>query len=167
LTIKAHCTIVYSITRLIEQTSPRQFRALAEFRYQIRQFLHFSEKAARDHGLEPQQHQLLLAIKGFDGTRDGPTIGYLAERLQVRHHSAVELVDRMETHGMVYRRAGEQDRRQVIVALTEAGERVMKELAAQHIAEIQQTGPRLVAALQQALASESESNTRAGELEHT
>jgi len=166
LTIRAQCTIVYSITRLI-QASPQQFRALAEFRHHIRQFLHFSEKAARDHGLKPQQHQLLLAIKGFDGTRHGPTIGYLAERLQVRHHSAVELVDRMETHGMVHRRAGERDRRQVIVALTEAGEQILKELAAQHIAEIQQTGPRLVAALQQVLASESESNTRTGELEHT
>jgi DNA-binding MarR family transcriptional regulator len=102
----------------------------------------------------------LLAIKGFDGTSHGPTIGYLAERLQVRHHSAVELIDRMETRGMVHRRAGESDRRQVIVALSDAGERILKNLATQHTAEIRQIGPGLVAALQQVLASES--YTRAG-----
>ncbi len=136
--------------------SPGQFQALSEFRYEIRKFLHFSESAARAVGLEPQQHQLLLAIKGFDGKdTGGPTIGYLAERLQVRHHSAVELVDRMETRGMVKRRAGEQDRRQVIVTLSDAGERILKDLAKQHIAEIQQIGPGLVAALQQVLASAS------------
>ncbi|MGA2593696.1 MAG: helix-turn-helix domain-containing protein [Bryobacteraceae bacterium] len=99
-----------------EDISLGQFRALSEFRYQIRKFQHFSEKAARALGLEPQQHQLLLAIKGFDGKTHGPTIGYLAERLQVRHHSAVELIDRMQTNGMVLRRASEHDRRQVIVA---------------------------------------------------
>ena len=141
------------------------FRALSEFRYQIRRFQHFSEKAARALGLEPQQHQLLLAIKGFDGKTRGPTIGYLAERLQVRHHSAVELVDRMQTNGMVLRRANEQDRRQVLVALSDAGEQILKKLSAQHLAEIQQIGPRLVAALQKVLASESYART--GGLEHT
>jgi DNA-binding MarR family transcriptional regulator len=148
-----------------EDISPGQFQALSEFRYQIRKFLHFSEKAARDRGLEPQHHQLLLAIKGFDGKGHGPTIGYLAERLQVRHHSAVELVDRMETRSMVHRRIGEHDRRQVIVALSDAGERILKDLSAQHIAEIEQIGPDLVAALQQLLASES--YTRTGGLEDT
>jgi DNA-binding MarR family transcriptional regulator len=142
-----------------EDITPQHFQALSEFRYQIRKFLHFSETAARALGLEPQQHQLLLAIKGFDGEQDGPTMGYLAERLQVRHHSAVELVDRMETHGMVHRRACEHDRRQVIVALSEAGERVLRELAAQHIAEIRHGGPGLVDALQQVLARESYART--------
>ena len=134
--------------------SPTEFRALSEFRYQIRKFQHFSEKAARAVGLEPQQHQLLLAIKGFAGESRGPTIGYLAERLQVRHHSAVELVDRMEARGMVHRQPGERDRRQVIVALTDAGEQILKDLAAQHIAEMQHIGPGLVAALQQVLEGE-------------
>jgi len=147
-----------------ENISHGQFQALSEFRYQIRKFLHFSETAARAAGLEPHQHQLLLAIKGFAGRRDGPTIGYLAERLQVRHHSAVELVDRMETHGMVHRRANENDRRKVIVALSDTGEQILKDLAAQHIAEIQQKGPGLVAALQQVI--ESESYARASGLEH-
>jgi len=148
-----------------EYISLGQFRALSEFRYQIRKFQHFSEKAARALGLEPQQHQLLLAIKGFDGKTHGPTIGYLAERLQVRHHSAVELIDRMQTNGMVLRRASEHDRRQVIVALSESGEQILKKLSAQHTAEIQQIGPKLVTALQELLAGES--YARAGGLEHT
>jgi DNA-binding MarR family transcriptional regulator len=136
-----------------EDLSLGQFQALSEFRYQIRKFQHFSENAARSLGLKPQQHQLLLAIKGFDGKSDGPTIGYLAERLQVRHHSAVELVDRMGSRGLVDRRAGEHDRRRVIVALSLAGEQILKELAAQHLAEVQQIGPGLVATLQQVLAA--------------
>jgi DNA-binding MarR family transcriptional regulator len=141
------------------------FQALSEFRYQIRKFQHFSDKAARALGLEPQQHQLLLAIRGFDGNGLGPTIGYLAERLQVRHHSAVELVDRMETHGMVHRRTGERDRRQVIVILSKAGEQILKDLSKQHVAEIRQMGPGLVAALRQLV--ESASYTRTGGIEHT
>jgi DNA-binding MarR family transcriptional regulator len=148
----------------MEDTSLEQFRALSEFRYQIRKFQHFSELAARAVGLEPQQHQLLLAVKGFAGGGLGPTIGDVAERLQVRHHSAVELVDRMETRGMVHRRAGKHDRRLVIVALSDAGEQILKDLAAQHIAEIQQIGPGLVKALQQVL--ENELYARAGGLEN-
>jgi DNA-binding MarR family transcriptional regulator len=155
---------LHSAAEGTEDISLEQFRALSEFRYQIRKFQHFSEIAARAVGLEPQQHQLLLAIMGFAGEGHGPTIGYLAERLQVRHHSAVELVDRMETRGMVQRRAGELDRRQVIVTLSGAGEQILKDLATQHIAEMQQIGPGLVAALQQVL--ESESYARAGGLEH-
>lgn|ERR1035438_1212904 len=158
-------SLLHSAAEGTEDISPRQFRALSEFRYQIRKFQHFSEAAARALGLEPQQHRLLLAVKGFDGEGRGPTIGYLAERLQVRHHSAVELVDRLETHGMVQRRAGERDRRQVIVALSDAGEQILKGLAAQHVTEIQQIGPGLVEALQQVL--ESESDAGAGGREHT
>src|ERR1700689_2834124 len=101
-----------------EDVSPTQYQALSEFRYCIRKFLHFSENAARAAGLEPQQHQLLLAVKGFAGEGGGPTLGYLAERLQLRHHSTVELIDRMEKRLMVYRRVGEEDRRRVIVGLT-------------------------------------------------
>ncbi|HWB99534.1 MAG TPA: MarR family transcriptional regulator [Bryobacteraceae bacterium] len=128
-----------------------QYRSLAEFRYRIRKFLAFSEQAARAAGLEPQQHQLLLAVKGFPGENPGPTIGYLAERLQIRHHSTVELVDRMVQHDFVRRRPGKQDRRQVIVELTASGEKVLAALSAQHVAEIRQMGPGLVAALQNVL----------------
>lgn len=96
------------------------YAALAEFRYQIRRFIHFSEAAARGLETEPQQHQLLLAAKAADS----PTIGYLAERLQIRHHSAVELIDRMAASGLVERAHSTQDRRQVVVSLTEQGERI-------------------------------------------
>src|SRR5579863_7665469 len=97
------------------------FRRLAEFRYRIRQFLHLTEEAARAHGIEPQQHQLLLAIKGLpEGTR--PTVSALSQRLCLRHHSTVELVDRLVEHGGVARRHSEQDRREVLIELTPHGE---------------------------------------------
>src|SRR5689334_2883021 len=89
-----------------------EYRALAEFRYRVRCFLRFSEAAARSAGLAPQQHQLLLAVRGTRGN-DAPTIGALAERLQLRHHSTVELVDRMEARGLVRRARRGGDRRQV------------------------------------------------------
>ena len=138
---------------------PRHYRALAEFRYQIRTFLHFSEAAAQAAGIEPQQHQLLLVVKAFTGSRDGPTIGYIAERLQIRHHSAVELISRMEARGLVCRRTGEHDRRRVIVALTDTGESLLSGLSADHLREVQQTGPKLIAALQEVLANESDAGS--------
>ena len=134
-----------------KDVTPAQYRSLAEFRYRIRKFLHFSENAARAAGLEPQQHQLLLAVKGFTGDGSGPPMGYLAEHLQIRPHSAVELVDRMEERGMVRRYTGEKDRRVVLVALTKTGEELLGSLAAQHIAELRQLDPGLVDALQEVL----------------
>jgi DNA-binding MarR family transcriptional regulator len=125
------------------------YEALADFRYHIRRFLHFSEQVARLSEIEPQHHQLLLAAKGFRGKPgEGPTIGYLAERLQIRHHSAVELIDRMVAHGLVERLPGERDRRQVIVCLTAYGERMLRKLSADHIRELRETGPALVTALE-------------------
>jgi len=135
----------------MQETPLLQYQALAEFRYQIRKFLHFSEMAAQAAGLEPQQHQLLLIVKGFRERAEGPTIGYIAERLQVRHHSAVELVTRMEARGFVFRRTGNRDRRKVIVALTNTGETLLKTLSPHHIAEIREIAPALVAALHQVL----------------
>ena len=129
------------------------YQALADFRYHIRRFLHFSEEAARLSGIEPHQHQLLLAAKGYDGKAgEGPTIGYLAERLQVRHHSAVELIDRMASHGLVARVHNERDRRQVIVSLTRYGDRILRKLSADHIRELGESGPALVAALESIVA---------------
>jgi DNA-binding MarR family transcriptional regulator len=125
------------------------FQALADFRYHIRRFLHFSDEAARLSAIEPQHHQLLLAAKGFAGKAgEGPTIGYLADRLQIRHHSAVELIDRMVSHGLVERVQCERDRRQVIVSLTRYGDRILRKLSADHIRELRETGPALVAALE-------------------
>jgi DNA-binding MarR family transcriptional regulator len=124
------------------------FEALAEFRYQIRRFLHFSEQNARGSEIEPQQHQLLLAAKGYRGSADeGPTIGYLAERLQIRHHTAVELIDRMVAHGLVERKHSQHDRRQVIVSPTRQGDRILRKLSTDHLRELREMGPALVSAL--------------------
>jgi DNA-binding MarR family transcriptional regulator len=125
------------------------YQALADFRYHIRRFIHFSEQSARLSEIEPHHHQLLLAAKGFRGDpAEGPTISYLAERLQIRHHSAVELIDRMVRHGLVERLQNQRDRRQVIISLTRYGERILKKLSADHIRELRETGPALVAALE-------------------
>jgi len=105
------------------------FRRLAEFRYRIRQFLHLTEEAARAHGIEPQQHQLLLAIKGLPEAAR-PTVSTLSERLCLRHHSTVELVDRLEKQGAIARRHGDEDRREVLLALTPAGEKLLAQITA-------------------------------------
>src|ERR1700683_2052077 len=100
--------------------SPDQYRDLAEFRRQIRQFLHFSEATAREHQVEPQQHQLLLAIQGLpEGAK--PTIREIASRLFIQHHSAVELVNRLELAGTIARSPGVDDRREVLLRLTPSG----------------------------------------------
>ena len=122
------------------------YQALGQFRYQIRRFLHFSEAAARNEGLEPQQHQLLLAIKALD-KEDGPTVGDLAEYLMVRHHSAVGLVDRLAERNLVERVRGQEDRRQVRVRLTGDGENKLRRLSAMHREELRSSGPLLVEAL--------------------
>src|SRR5215470_14559348 len=107
------------------------YRTLSEFRHQVRCFLRFSEDAARAHGIEPQQHQLLLAVKGLPkGKR--PTIGELAHRLQIKHHSAVDLIDRLERSGRIIRESGREDRRQVLIRLTAEGERILRNLSVEH-----------------------------------
>src|SRR5213593_3847001 len=93
-----------------------EYRALAEFRHALRRFLAFSAEAARAAGLEPRQHQLLLALRGLSEGAE-PTVGALAEQLGIRHHSAVELVDRMEARALVKRARGVTDRRRVLVRL--------------------------------------------------
>ncbi|MBX6341903.1 MAG: MarR family transcriptional regulator [Thermomicrobiaceae bacterium] len=122
------------------------YQRLAEFRYQIRRFLHFSEQAARAAGVEPQQHQALLAIKGMPEGR-AATIQDVADRLQVRHHSAVGLIDRLAERGLVERSRSEVDRRQVLVRLTPAGEEILRELSLHHLAELRSWGPELVRTL--------------------
>jgi DNA-binding MarR family transcriptional regulator len=119
------------------------YSSLADLRYHIRSFLGVREAAARAAGLEPQQYVLLLQIKGLEG-RTPVTIGALAERLQVRHHSAVELVDRLVARGLVARRRAAGDRRQVLVRLRRAGEAVLERLATDSLRELQTAGPALV-----------------------
>jgi DNA-binding MarR family transcriptional regulator len=130
----------------MKDLSLEEYRALAEFRYQIRRFLGFSEEQVRVTGMEPQQHQLLLAIKGLpDGVT--ATIGELAERLQLKHHSTVELVNRLEKLGYVARQASIQDRRQVMVHLTPSGAAILRRLSLSHHQELEIAGPRLAKAL--------------------
>lgn len=134
----------------MKDLSIAEYRALAELRYRIRTFVHFSEEQARAHGLEPQQHQLLLAIKGLPGGRR-PTVGELAERLRLKHHSTVELVDRLVANGTVIRRPGKQDKREVIVSLTPSGATLLRKLTLAHRQELDKTGPELARSLRVAM----------------
>jgi DNA-binding MarR family transcriptional regulator len=120
-------------------TSPRlstsDYRALARFRRALRRFQRFSETAARRTGLTPAQHQLLLAIRGHDG--DGPpTVADVAESLQLKHHSTVELIDRASSNSLVARRPDADDARRVRLALTAHGEEKLAELSVQHREEL-------------------------------
>jgi len=124
------------------------YRALAELRYVIRRFLSFSADAARAAGIEPQQHQLLLAIKGLPPELV-PTIGVVAERLQLHHNSAVELVQRAEERGMLTRSTGKTDRRQVVLEVTPRGERLLRRLSVLHRDELRSAAPVLLSALKE------------------
>lgn len=126
--------------------SELDYRTLADLRYHLRRFLRQREVAARAAGVEPQQYLLLLQLKGLDG-RAVASIGTLAERLQIRHHSAVELVDRLEGRGMVTRRRHAGAGRTVVVELTSAGEAVLQRLALNSLAELQSDGPTLLSVL--------------------
>jgi DNA-binding MarR family transcriptional regulator len=131
------------------------YQALAEFRYQLRCFLAFSEQTARTMGLEPQQHQLLLALKGLSG-HGKVIIGDLAERLKIQHHSAVELVNRMSERNLIQRERDKQDQRRVLVTLTPYGEEVLHRLSLLHRTELRSTGPVLVQVLQTIIGTSSE-----------
>ncbi len=127
-----------------------EYEALAALRYVLRQFLRFSEEAAQSVGLAPQQHQALLAIKGFPG-RDRVTIGELAERLQIRHHSTVGLVNRLVAQGFVVREPATNDQRQVYVTLTESGSQMLRQISTTHREELRRVGPQLNTLLEQLL----------------
>ena len=127
------------------EVSQQQIRALAEFRHQIREFLHFSEEAARGAGVEPQQHQLMLAIKAMEP--EPASIRYLAERLLLRHHSAVGLVDRLERSGLVRRARSTTDRRSAQVFLTAKGSRILHKLSLHHREELKSAIPALIESL--------------------
>lgn len=144
---------LYRVTILLvnhDDLSSTEYQALAEFRYQIRRFLHFSEEQARLSGLEPQQHQLLLAIKGLPEGRRA-TIREIAARLQLRHHSTVELVNRLEAKGLIGRIPGETDRREVLVELTRSGEAILRRLTLAHREELLTAGTELSKALRAVL----------------
>ena len=122
-------------------------KTLAEFRYELRRFVHFSESIALDAGLQPQQHQLLLQIAG---ARDGAavTIAYAAERLGLKHNSTVELVDRSEREGLLTRTADPSDKRRAILEMSGKGRSLLDRLASEHADELKDRAPRLIEALE-------------------
>ncbi len=119
--------------------SKPQYEALSEFRYQLRRFLHFSERAAKSEGLTPLQYLLMLHVRGFPG-REWASVGELAERLQMQHHGVVALTTRCERAGLVVRRQSTVDRRQMEVHLLPAGEDALARLASLHEAELRSLG---------------------------
>jgi len=122
-------------------------RTLAEFRYELRRFLHFSESAALGAGLQPKQHQLLLQVAGApEGTV--VTIAYAAERLGLKHNSAVELVDRSEHEGLLTRAEDTADKRRAILRVTRKGSLILKHLADDHARELNELAPHLARALE-------------------
>src|SRR6267378_5296441 len=127
-----------------------EYRALAELRYRIRKFVGEGDAVARAAGLEPQQYLLLLALRGLPEGVEA-TIRTLAERLALKHHSAVELIDRLETHGCVRRARGRDDRRRVLVSLLPRGERLLEQVVRHRIGELRSNGHDLVRAIDQLL----------------
>lgn len=127
--------------------SKQQYETLASFRFALRQFLRFSEDAAIGAGCMPQQYQALLAIKGFPA-RDHVTVRELADRLHIKHHSAVGLIDRLVAEKFVTRGSSAEDGRQVHVRLTARGERVLEKLASAHREQLRRIGPEISQLLQ-------------------
>lgn len=128
-----------------------EYRTLAELRYRIRHFLREGDAVARAAGLEPQQYLLLLTIRGLPQGQEA-TIRTLAERLALKHHSAVELIDRLEMHGYVRRHRVRDDRRRVLVSLLPRGERILEQVARHRIGELRSNGHELVRTIDQLLA---------------
>ena len=140
------------------------YRALTEFRHQLRTFILASEDAAHQAGLHPQQHQLLLAIAGVpEGVT--PSIAYAAELLVLKHNTVVELVDRCEAEGLLRRAIDPADRRRVCLRITPRGQRVLDRLSLAHLRELDSLAPRLIEALKEVLRTQTKSdgNFRAAE----
>jgi DNA-binding MarR family transcriptional regulator len=127
--------------------TPEEYRALAELRHRIRLFVSEGDAKARAAGLEPQQYLILLAIRGLPEKTEA-TIRAIADRLALQHHSVVELVDRLEQHGLVRRTRGRDDRRRVFVSLLPRGEKLLEEVARHRISELRASGTALVSAIE-------------------
>ena len=123
----------------VRSITKQEYVTLASFRYRLRQFLKFSENAAKDAGLSAKQHQALLSVKGHPDNV-AITIGELAERLQIAHHSAVGLVNRLADRKLLIRRSGIEDARQVHLSVSNFGERILEKLAASHKEELRRLG---------------------------
>ena len=135
--------------------SEPEYLALGEFRYQLRRFLRHMEEASRLLGVNPQQYQLVLAVKGLPKDA-APTISQLAGRMQLNHNSMVELVDRCEANHLLRRSRSASDRRQVTLSITPEGETLLRQLGVAARQELLDTGPVLVDAIQR-LIGESHS----------
>lgn len=136
----------------MKRITPSEYQAMAELRYRVRLFLREGDAAARSAGLEPQQYLLLLAIRGMpDGA--SAKIQFLADSLLIRHHSAVELVDRLENHGYVRRARGKEDRREVLVSLLPKGQRVLERVVQKRISELRAGGRQLIRAIDAVLSN--------------
>ena len=127
-------------------SSEARLKILAEFRHQLRLFLHFSEEAAQKFGLQPQQHQLLIQIAGSPD-KVAPTIGYAAARLGLRHNTVVELSNRCEGAGLLVRKPGSADRRCVALEVSPKGQKLLEALSMDHARELNELAPRLMRAL--------------------
>lgn len=123
-----------------------EYRAIAEIRFLIRRFLKNTDKVAAAAGLEPQQYMLLLQLRGLQ-LGQKPTIGKLAERMQLRNHSVSELIHRMEKRGLLLREGSENDRRCVLLRISPRGERLLDHIVRNRIAELRTTGKELVRSL--------------------
>lgn len=131
---------------MADKITEKEYQALSELRYRIRRFLQEGDVKAKQAGLEPQQYLLLLTIRGLPAGQEA-TISALAGRLSLRHHSTVELIDRMEVHGYVRRIRGREDRRQVLVSLQPRGEKLLEKVVEQRIIELRANGRALVDAI--------------------
>jgi DNA-binding MarR family transcriptional regulator len=143
---------------MAKEITTAEYRALAELRYLIRKFIREGDAVARAAGLEPQQYLLLLAIRGLPDGEEA-TIRALAARLALKHHSAVELIDRLETHGYVRRIRSRDDRRRVFVSLLPRGEKLLEQVAQHRISELRASGAALVSAISALLEHERWSHT--------
>ena len=143
---------------------PARLKELAEFRYRMRRFLSFSEMASEAVGISAQQYQVLQVVAAVPAGQES-SISYIAERMVVRHNSAVELVDRAEKAGLVRRVADESDHRRSLVEITARGGEVLTQLAERHLMEIEAEGPEIARALQMLMAGRSSSARKVGRVE--
>lgn len=139
-----------SSQKAVSTLARADFQRLAEFRFQLRRFLHFSGAAAEEAGVRPQQYQLLLCVSGMPDELE-PTIAHVAARMLLKHNSAVELVDRTIEQGLLRRIADPADHRRILLRVTPQGERMLESLAAYHLEELEQAGPELIRALRRVL----------------
>jgi DNA-binding MarR family transcriptional regulator len=136
--------------RKMSDLSLAEYRALAEFRYRLDRFLQRCRRAARDAGLQPMQYQLMLAVKGTPRRRH-PTIGEIADRLQEKHNSVIELVNRLERRHLIQRQRDRHDRRVVHLSLTPAGEALLRKVVRLSLTELRTEAPALIEALSDVL----------------